>query len=102
MENLPVEIQWNIIKFMRHPVAEMFKAAKEEHKDYIIYYDDAYSGLDNEEPRGPGSWLADILEMTLIEYLRMEMRTRHSHNKFARIHGEYRPEVEHAIRDYGD
>ena len=23
--NLPIEIQWNIIKYMRHPVAEVFK-----------------------------------------------------------------------------
>ena len=99
MENLPIEIQWNIIKFMRHPVAEMFMFAKEEHKDYIRYYDDAYSYADN-EPRGPGSWLADVLEMTLVRYLRNEMRGRHSRNKFKRIHGDYRPEVEHAIRDY--
>ena len=25
MENLPIEIQWNIIKFMRHPVADVFQ-----------------------------------------------------------------------------
>ena len=24
MENLPIEIQWNIFKFMRHPTAEIF------------------------------------------------------------------------------
>ena len=23
--NLPIEMQWNIIKYMRHPVAEAFK-----------------------------------------------------------------------------
>ena len=27
MENVPSEIQWNIIKCMRHPVAEMFMDA---------------------------------------------------------------------------
>ena len=27
MENTPNEIQWNIIKFMRHPIAEVFKDA---------------------------------------------------------------------------
>ena len=25
MENLPSEVHWNIVKFMRHPVAEVFK-----------------------------------------------------------------------------
>ena len=25
MENLPIEIQWNIMKFMRHPIADVFQ-----------------------------------------------------------------------------
>ena len=33
MENLPSEIQWNIIKYMRHPVAELFRC---ESVEYII------------------------------------------------------------------
>ena len=28
MENLPIEIQWNIFKFMRHPVADAFRNAR--------------------------------------------------------------------------
>ncbi len=36
MENIPNEIQWNIIKFMRHPVAEIFMDAKGD----ITYIDD--------------------------------------------------------------
>ena len=68
-------------------MAEMFMFAKEEHKDYIRYYDDAYSYADN-EPRGPGSWLAEVREMTLVRYLRNEMRGRHSRNKLDRIYGE--------------
>ena len=35
MENLPSEIQWNIIKFMRHPIAEIMK---QSHKYKYIYY----------------------------------------------------------------
>ena len=29
MENLPIEIYWNIVKFMRHPVAEVFKQSED-------------------------------------------------------------------------
>ena len=29
MENLPSEIQWNIIKYMRHPVADAFLNAEQ-------------------------------------------------------------------------
>ena len=25
MENLPIELQWNIMKFMRHPIADVFQ-----------------------------------------------------------------------------
>ena len=25
MENLPIDLQWNIMKFMSHPVADVFK-----------------------------------------------------------------------------
>ena len=31
MEKLPSEIQWNIIKCMRHPVAEMFRCVSVEY-----------------------------------------------------------------------
>ena len=36
MENLPSEIQWNIMKFMKHPVADMFTVASAD----ITYLDD--------------------------------------------------------------
>ena len=35
MENLPYELQLNIIKFMRHPVADLFRCASVEY-----YYDE--------------------------------------------------------------
>ena len=31
MESLPSEIQWNIIKYMRHPVAELFRCVSVEY-----------------------------------------------------------------------
>ncbi len=38
MEKLPSEIQWHIIKFTRHPVAEVFIEASAD----ITYLDDSY------------------------------------------------------------
>ena len=35
MEKLPIEIQWNIIKFMRHPTADIIKQS--HHFKYVYY-----------------------------------------------------------------
>ena len=35
MENLPIELQWNIIKFMRHPLAEIMM---QSHRYKYVYY----------------------------------------------------------------
>ncbi len=29
MENLPIEVQWNIMKFMRHPIAEVYAQSED-------------------------------------------------------------------------
>ena len=39
MENLPSEIQWNIIKYMSHPVAELFRCVSVEY-----YFDEDEGG----------------------------------------------------------
>ena len=35
MENLPIELQWNIMKFMRHPTADLISQAIEEHEQFL-------------------------------------------------------------------
>ena len=35
MENLPIELLWNIMKFMRHPTADLISQAIEEHETYL-------------------------------------------------------------------
>ena len=35
MENLPCELKWNIIKFMRHPAADLMSQAIEEHEHFL-------------------------------------------------------------------
>ena len=35
MESLPLEIQWNMIKYMRHPAAELITPAIEDHEKYL-------------------------------------------------------------------
>ena len=45
MENLPIEIQWNIIKFMRHPVAEILMQSRRYKYVYyqrVIKHGDAF------------------------------------------------------------
>ncbi len=37
MENLPSEIQWNIMKFMRHPVADVFQDVVMEAYERDVY-----------------------------------------------------------------
>ena len=86
MANLPIEIQWNIIKFMRHPTAEMLEGAKAEYKAHITRME--YE-LDGWRP-GPPWYLVDAYhEMTFEKYLRIEMRRRHGRNIFARLHPEF-------------
>ena len=35
MENLPIELQWNIMKFVRHPTADLISQAIENHETYL-------------------------------------------------------------------
>lgn len=35
MENLPPEIQWNIMKYMRHPAADLITQAIVDHDKYL-------------------------------------------------------------------
>ena len=46
MENLPIELQWNIMKFLRHPIADVFQGVVMEAyerdvfmKEWDINYD---------------------------------------------------------------
>ena len=105
MENLPIEIQWNIIKFTRHPVADAFLNAEGEYREEICYMEYHLNGKEYDAP-------------TFTKYLRIQMRTRHSHHRFARLYpdledsyddesddesdDDYCPEVEHTNRDYSE
>ena len=78
MGNLPSEIQWNIIKFMRHPVVEMLEEAEakyEKHLRQMEYH------LDGWRPCPPTENLREYEEMTFIKYLKYEQRKRHRRNK---------------------
>ena len=35
MATLPLELQWNIIKYMRHPAAELITQSIEDHNKYL-------------------------------------------------------------------
>jgi hypothetical protein len=41
LENLPIELHWNIIKFLRHPVAEIF-VQQPCYQDYLSTTGDTY------------------------------------------------------------
>ena len=62
-ENLPVEIVWNIIKFTRHPCAELMKPYTDEYTDYMNYKDedideDTYEDTDDERERKYDSFVS--------------------------------------------
>ena len=44
-ENLPIELHWNVLKFLRHPVAEIFIEQKAYNK-YLSTFGDTYDGFD--------------------------------------------------------
>ena len=105
MENLPIEIQWNIFKFMRHPVAEMFMVAKAEYQ--MEYHKFVYWENEGQHTRP-----------TFIKYLETKMTRRHMRHIDDRLYAncdssdddesddesddDYCPEVEHANSDYGN
>ncbi len=78
MENLPSEIQWNIIKFMRHPMVEMLEIAKAEYREHLRLME---YHLDGWRPCPPTENLREYEEMTFIKYLKYEQNKRHKRNK---------------------
>ena len=64
MENLPSEIQWNVIKYMRHPVADIVIANKE----YQAYLRKLEYALDGWRPCPPSYLLKQYEELTFDKY----------------------------------
>ena len=83
MENLPSEIQWNIIKFMRHPMVEMLEFAKAEYREHLRMME---YHLDGWRPCPPTDNLREYEEMTFIKYLKYEQTKRHRRNNLFRKH----------------
>ncbi len=77
MENLPSEIQWNIIKFMRHPMVEMLEFAKSEYQKHLRLME---YHLDSWRPCPPTDNLREYEEMTFIKYLKHEQKNRLKRN----------------------
>ena len=78
METLPSEIQWNIIKFMWHPVVEMLEGARAEYRGHLRLME---YHLDGWRPCPPTENLRKYEEMTFIKYLKYEQTKRHRRNK---------------------
>ena len=64
---LPNEIEWNIIKYMSHPVADLFK--KEFEEELEDHYRILKEGPGNEE-----NWCADDDELFAYEHLKDKLR----------------------------
>ena len=78
IENLPSEIQWKIIKFMRHPCVDMISEAQSQYKAYLTKLE---YHLDGWRPCPPTEYLKEYEEMTLLKYLKKEQERRHWCNK---------------------
>ena len=90
--NLPSEIQWNIIKFMRHPVVEMLAEAEakyEKHLRQMEYH------LDGWRPCPPTENRRAYDEMTFLKYLKYELKKRQTVLKILK-----QLQIEHADNDY--
>jgi hypothetical protein len=46
-DNLPVDIHWNILKFLRHPVAEIF-ISQPFYNQYLSTKEDTYTNIGGE------------------------------------------------------
>ena len=66
IENLPSEIQWNIIKFMKHPCVDMISEAQSQYKAYLRLM----------EYHLDGKYLRDFAELTFLKYLKNEQKSR--------------------------
>ena len=47
LENLPIDILWNILKFLRHPVAEIF-VSQPFYNQYLSTKEDTYTEIGGE------------------------------------------------------
>jgi hypothetical protein len=47
LENLPIELHWNILKFLRHPVAEIF-ISQTFYNQYLSTKEDTYTNIRGE------------------------------------------------------
>ena len=50
METLPIEIQWNIMKYLTHPTADLIKRSDSfiARGDWWDFYDERYNDYDND------------------------------------------------------
>ena len=89
MEDLPIEIQWHIFAFMRHPVADAFLHAEQvkEAMELAKYNADFiyWGGGDQEQER----WRVGFFRELYFDNGKYYM-------------DPYRSEVEHANSDYGN
>ena len=46
-DNLPIELHWNILKFLRHPVAEIF-VSQPFYNQYLSTKEDTYTDIGGE------------------------------------------------------
>jgi hypothetical protein len=104
MENLPIEIQWNIIKFMRHHVADAFLIASANIPDPTkpeFGYDPEYSFA--------GVWfeVKTWERRNMINAMPISIKIKHLllskiERNYWLYEEKYCPEVEHANSDYGN
>ena len=48
LEKLPIDLYWNVLKFLRHPIAEIFMEQK-AYNHYLSSKDDIYINIGGEE-----------------------------------------------------
>ena len=98
MESLPSEIEWNIMKYIRHPTANMIIRANSEYQDYLKWFENLLDNLMDQYPNYEARFEAikEYEEMTLITYLSNEQKRRH------RVNIMWRKETENHVDSDSD
>jgi hypothetical protein len=81
LDQLPDELKWSVIKFMKHPTVDMIHEAE---RDYKAHLRGMERQLDSYWETPPFALIEAYEEITLLKYLKQEQEDRHERNKYFR------------------
>ena len=92
LDQLPDELKWYVIKFMKHPTVDMIHEAE---RDYKAHLRGMERQLDSYWETPPFALIEAYEEITLLKYLKQEQEDRHERNKYFREQREGKEQVWH-------